>query len=92
MATHSSIFERRIPWTEELGRLLSMGLQNLDTAEHSTAQDSLEWPSTTQPVRTEVRTQHAFPNICFSQLPFTSAPPHANSYTSNAEIILIWLV
>ena len=42
MATHSSIFERRIPWTEELGRLLSMGLQNLDTAEHSTAQDSLE--------------------------------------------------
>ena len=30
MATHSSIFTRRIPWTEEPGRLQSMGFQKLD--------------------------------------------------------------
>ena len=28
MATHSSIFAWRIPWTEEPGRLQSMGLQS----------------------------------------------------------------
>ena len=28
MATHSSILAWRIPWTEELGKLQSMGLQN----------------------------------------------------------------
>ena len=27
MATHSNIFARRIPWTEEPGRLQSMGFQ-----------------------------------------------------------------
>ena len=30
MATHSSIFAWRIPWTEEPGRLQSMGFQKLD--------------------------------------------------------------
>ena len=30
-ATHSSIRAWRIPWTEEPGRLQSMGLQELDT-------------------------------------------------------------
>ena len=30
MATHSSVLARRIPWTEELGWLQSMGLQELD--------------------------------------------------------------
>ena len=29
MATHSSIFAWRIPWTEELGRLQSMGSQRV---------------------------------------------------------------
>ena len=29
MATHSGILARRIPWTEEPGRLLSMGLQRV---------------------------------------------------------------
>ena len=29
MATHSSILARRIPWTEETGRLQSMGLQRV---------------------------------------------------------------
>ena len=29
MATHSSIFAWRIPWTEELGRLQSIGLQRV---------------------------------------------------------------
>ena len=29
MATHSSILARRIPWTEELGRLQSMGSQRV---------------------------------------------------------------
>ena len=31
MATHSSILAWRISWTEELGRLQSMGSQELDT-------------------------------------------------------------
>ena len=31
MATHSIILAWRIPWTEEAGRLQSMGLQELDT-------------------------------------------------------------
>ena len=30
MATHSSILAWRIPWTEETGRLLSMGLQRVE--------------------------------------------------------------
>ena len=30
MAIHSSILSLRIPWTEDPGRLLSMGLQELD--------------------------------------------------------------
>ena len=29
MATHSSVLAWRIPWTEEPGRLLSMGLQKV---------------------------------------------------------------
>ena len=29
VATHSSILDRRIPWTEESGRLLSMGLHRV---------------------------------------------------------------
>ena len=32
MATHSSILAWRIPWTEEPGRLQSLGLQESDTA------------------------------------------------------------
>ena len=31
MATHSSIFAWRIPWTEEPGGLQSVGLQSLNT-------------------------------------------------------------
>ena len=33
IATHSSILAWRIPWTEEPGRLQSMGSQVLDTTE-----------------------------------------------------------
>ena len=33
MTTHSSILAWRIPWTEEPGRLRSMGLQKWDTIE-----------------------------------------------------------
>ena len=33
MATHSSVLAWRIPWTEEPGRLQSMGLQKLNTIE-----------------------------------------------------------
>ena len=36
MATHSTILAWRIPWTEEPGRLQSMGLQELDTTERLT--------------------------------------------------------
>ena len=32
-ATHSSMLAWRIPWTEEPGRLLSMGLQESDMTE-----------------------------------------------------------
>ena len=33
MATHSSILAWRIPWTEEPGRLQSLGCKELDTTE-----------------------------------------------------------
>ena len=33
VVTHSSILAWRIPWTEEPGRLQSMGLQESDTTE-----------------------------------------------------------
>ena len=33
MATHSSILACRIPWTEEPGRLQSLGSKKLDTTE-----------------------------------------------------------
>ena len=33
MTTHSSVLAWRIPWTEEPGRLQSMGLQELDVNE-----------------------------------------------------------
>ena len=33
MATHSSILAQRIPWTEEPGRLQSMGHKESDTTE-----------------------------------------------------------
>ena len=36
MATDSSILAWRIPWTEEPGRLQSMGLQRNDSTQHST--------------------------------------------------------
>ena len=36
MATHSSIFACRIPWTEEPGGLQSMGHEELDTTERLT--------------------------------------------------------
>ena len=36
MAAHSSIFAWRIPWTEQPGKLQSMGLQELDTTERLT--------------------------------------------------------
>ena len=36
MATHSSVLDWRIPWTEEPGGLQAMGSQESDTTEHST--------------------------------------------------------
>ena len=43
MATHSSILAWRIPWTEELGGLQSMGRKESDTTErlHTHAHISL---------------------------------------------------
>ena len=35
MATHLSILAWEIPWTEELGRLQSMGLKESDMSEHA---------------------------------------------------------
>ena len=37
MATHSSILARKIPWTEEPGRLQSMGSQRVDKTEQLSA-------------------------------------------------------
>ena len=34
MAICSSLLEWKIPWTEEPGKLFSMGRQDLDTTEH----------------------------------------------------------
>ena len=36
MATHSSILDRRIPWTEEPGGLQSQGIKELDRNEQPT--------------------------------------------------------
>ena len=36
METHSSILAWRIPWTQEPGRLRSMGSQESDTTKHTT--------------------------------------------------------
>ena len=36
MATHSSLFAWKMPWTEEPGRVQSTGSQEWDTTEHST--------------------------------------------------------
>ena len=35
MATHSSILAGKIPWTEELGGVWSMGLQRVRHTEHT---------------------------------------------------------
>ena len=41
MATHSSMLAWRIPWTEEPGRLQSMGSQELDSMERLSTQAPL---------------------------------------------------
>ena len=41
MATHSSILPGEFPWTEEPGRLQSMGLQESDTAERLSTSTAL---------------------------------------------------
>ena len=41
MVTHSSIIAWRISWTEEPGRLQSMGLQESDTAERLSTSTAL---------------------------------------------------
>ena len=43
MATHSSILAWRIPWTEQPGRLQSMGLQELDMTERLFTFTLLYW-------------------------------------------------
>ena len=46
MATHPSILAWKIPWTEELGGLQSMGLQESDMTEpHTQAFQNHLWPS-----------------------------------------------
>ena len=42
MATHSSIFAWEIPWTEEPGRLKSMGLQRSQTQPSNSATFDVE--------------------------------------------------
>ena len=46
MATHSSILEWRTPWTEELGRLQSMGSERVGHDSMNTLNDTMidtEW-------------------------------------------------
>ena len=43
MATHSSILAWRIPWTQEPGRLKSMGSQESNTTERLSTQHTLSW-------------------------------------------------
>ena len=43
MATHSSIHVCRIPWTEEPGRLESMGSQELDTIQQLSIHAFTTW-------------------------------------------------
>ena len=45
MATHSNILAWRIPWTEQLGGLLSLGLQKSWTrlSDYTTTQQWLIW-------------------------------------------------
>ena len=38
MATHSSTLARKTPWTEETGRLQTMGHKESDTTEHAHAE------------------------------------------------------
>ena len=45
VATHSSILGWKIPWTEEPGKLQSMGSQQLDTTERLDVRASLTVPS-----------------------------------------------
>ena len=46
MATHSSIFAWKIPWTEEPGGLQSMGVTKNQTQMSERAQDSLLYKNT----------------------------------------------
>ena len=57
MALHTSIFIWKIPWTEEPGRLQSMGLQRVG---HNWAQEVL-W--TTVLVQTVLRVINTVPNL-----------------------------
>ena len=45
VATHSSILAWKIPWTEEPGKLQSMGSQQLDTTERLNVHARLTVPS-----------------------------------------------
>ena len=62
MATHSSILAWRIPWTEEPGRLQSMGWQ---TVGH-------DWAT-----NTSLQTPYFFPLQCLT-LPFTPQVPYSS--------------
>ena len=43
VAPHSSRLTWKIPWSEEPGRLHSMGLQKLDTTEHTYTYVTIQW-------------------------------------------------
>ena len=50
MATHSSILAWRIPWTEELGGLQSMGSQRVDMTERLSTYIGRRGPLSGSPV------------------------------------------
>ena len=75
MATHSSILARKIPWTEEPGRLLSMGsqkswtwLSNLLLFSHQVVSDSLQ-PHGLQQARPSCPSLS--PGVCSSSCPLS---------------------
>ena len=64
MATHSSILDWKIPWTEEPGRLQSLGSQRVG---HNLATEHIAHYNSTIPVLT-VRLKYALETIAASSL------------------------
>ena len=83
MATHSSVLAFRIPWTEEPGRLWSIGSQRVghDSSDFAHTHIALKGKSLDIPTR---RTGNSLINLC-SWL--GHQPPYTNTHTHTHECI-----